>query len=186
MKTTYLAFAVLCSSLIAPGAPAQQVARGVLQAAATEEIVVVRAVDQQARSVTVEAPGGDLVTIRVPPQSQNLDQVYPGARFRVRYLQSVALFMSKSGGAPSSEEATAMEFAEKGATPGEVIVNVRQIEARVETVNYQDRTVVVTGPDGNQVKLSVDERVQDFDAVKAGDTVVVRYTEALAMTMIRQ
>jgi hypothetical protein len=63
---------------------------------------------------------------------------------------------------------------------------VQQIEPRVETVNYQDRTVVVTGPDGNQVKLSVDERVQDFDAVKAGDTVVVRYTEAVAMTMIRQ
>ena len=186
MKTTYLAFAVLCSSLIAPAVPAQEVARGVLQAVATEEIVVVRAVDQQARSVTVEGPAGDLVTIRVPPQSQNLDQVYAGARFRVRYLQSVALFMSKSGDAPSSGEATAMEFAEKGATPGGVIVNVQQIEARVETVNYQDRTVVVTGPDGNQVKLSVDERVQDFDAVKAGDTVVVRYTEAVAMTMIRQ
>ena len=186
MKTMYLAFAVLCSSLTAQEVPAQQVARGVLAAQATEEIVVVRAVDQQARSVTVEGPGGDLVTIRVPPQSQNLDQVYPGARFRVRYLQSVAVFMSKSGDAPSSEEATAVEFAEKGATPGGVIVDVRQIEARVDTVNYRDRTVVVSGPDGNQVKLSVDERVQDFDSVKAGDTVVVRYTEALAMTMIRQ
>jgi len=158
----------------------------VLEAVATEEVVVVRAVDQRARSVTVEGPAGELVTIRVPPQSQNLDQVYPGARFRVRYLQSVALFMSKSGDAPSSEQATAIEFAEKGANPGGVIVNVNQIEARVETVNYQDRTVLVTGPDGNQVKLSVDERVQDFDAVKAGDTVVVRYTEAVAMTMIRQ
>jgi len=186
MKTTYLAVAFLCSSLVAPGAPAQQVARGVLQAAATEEIVVVRAVDQQARSVTVEAPGGNLVSIRVPPESQNLDQIYPGAKFRVRYLQSVALFMSSSADAPSAQEASTMELAEKGATPGGVIVDVQQIEARVDTVNYQDRTVVVTGPDGNQVKLSVDERVQNFDAVKAGDTVVVRYTEALAMAMIRQ
>jgi hypothetical protein len=186
MKAAYLALAVLCSSVIAPGAPAQQIARGVVEAEVTEKIVVVRAVDQQARSVTVEEPAGDLVTIRVPPQSQNLDQVYPGARFRVRYLQSVAVFLSKSGDAPSAEEATAVEFAEKGATPGGVIVDVRRIEARVDTVNYQDRTVMVTGPDGNQVKLSVDGRVQDFDSVKVGDMVVVRYTEALAMNMIRQ
>jgi len=182
----YLALAAMCSALIAPAAVLAQVGPGLLEAAVAEEIVVVRAVDQEARKVTVESPAGALVTINVPPQSQNLDQVHPGARFRVRYLQAVALFVSKSGDLPSAQEVSTIQMAEKGATPGGVIVDVRQIEARIDTIDYQDRTVVLTGPDGGQFKLAVDDRVQGFDAVQAGDMVVVRYTEALAMTMIMQ
>jgi len=98
----------------------------------------------------------------------------------------VALFVSKSGGAPSAQEASTIQMAEKGATPGGVIVDVRQIDARIDTIDYQDRTVVLTGPSGGQFKLAVDDRVQGLDAVRAGDMVVVRYTEALAMIMIME
>jgi len=182
----YLTLAAMCSALIAPAAVSAQQIGAMIEAAATEEIVVVRAVDQDARKVTVEVPGGALVTINVPPESQNLDQVHPGARFRVRYLQAVALFVSKSGDIPSVQQVSTIQMAEKGANPGGVIVDIRQIEARIETIDYQDRMMVLTGPGGGQFKLVVDDRVQGFDAVQAGDMVVVRYTEALAMTMIMQ
>jgi hypothetical protein len=79
-----------------------------------------------------------------------------------------------------------MELAEKGATPGGIIVSVKQIQARVDAINYDTRAVVLTGPEGNQVKLVVDERVQRLNEVKEGDIVVVRYTEALGMKMIKQ
>ena len=46
--------------------------------------------------------------------------------------------------------------------------------------------MLLTGPDGEQIKLSVDDQVKDFDGVNAGDKVVVRYTEALALRMISQ
>jgi hypothetical protein len=39
---------------------------------------------------------------------------------------------------------------------------------------------------GKAVELSVDERVQRLNEIKAGDIVVVRYTEALAMKMIKE
>jgi len=42
------------------------------------------------------------------------------------------------------------------------------------------------GPQGNLVELAVDERVQRLNEVKAGDIVVVRYTEAVGMKMIKQ
>lgn len=186
MKAMYLALAALCSLLIAPSAPAESVGQEVIEATAIEEIVLVRAVNHQDRAVTVETPEGDLVTIKVPPESQNLEQVYPGARFLVRYLRAVATFLSKAGGAPSAEEVSTMQLAEKGATPAAVFVDVRQIEARVDAANYEDRSVLLTGPDGAQMKLTVDDQVKDFDAVNAGDVVVVRYTEALALKMITQ
>ena len=186
MRTLYLALAAAWLGLAAVAASAQQGSPGVVLSDAREEIVVVRMVNQETRTVTLQGPDGDLVTMKVPPQAQNLDQVYAGAKFLVRYLQSIAVFISPTGGEPSADEGSAMELAEKGATPGGVIVSVKQIQARVDAINYDTRAVVLTGPEGKQVKLVVDERVQRLNEVKAGDIVVVRYTEALGMKMIRQ
>jgi len=172
-------------SLVTP-AQAQQDKPGAILAQGAEAVVQVRAVDHEARTVTVETPAGRLVTFQVPPEAQNLDQVYAGSRFRVAYLESVALFISPVGGEPAAGEATAVKMAEKGDTPGGTIVDVKQIQARVEAIDYGTRRVVLTGPEGNHIEVTVDEAVQRLDEVKAGDIVVLRYTEALAMRMIRE
>ena len=186
MRTICLGFAAVCMSVAAVAASAQQGTPGAVIADAMEEIVVVRMVNHETRTVTLQGPEGNLVTMKVPPEAQNLDQVYVGAKFLVRYLQSIAVFISPTGGAPSADESSAMELAEKGATPGGVVVSVKQVKARVDAINYDTRAVVLTGPEGNQVKLVVDERVQRLNEVKQGDIVVVRYTEALGMKMIKQ
>ena len=77
-------------------------------------------------------------------------------------------------------------MAEKGATPGGVIVEVKEAQARIDMINYDTRTVLLTGPEGNQFEVVADDSVKRLDEIKAGDMVVVRYTEALAMRMIRQ
>jgi hypothetical protein len=182
----YSAIAAAYISLAAIAAAAERDTPGAVVADAVEEIVTVRAVNQEARTVTVEATNGNVVTIKVPPESQNLDQVYAGAKFLVRYLQSIAIFISPTGGEPSADEGTAMQLAEKGATPGGVIVTVKQVQARVDDINYDTRTVVLQGPEGDPVKLVVDDRVKRFNEVKKGDIVVVRYTEAIGMKMIMQ
>ena len=179
--------ALLAAVLILPATVSAQADKpGAVLTEAVEAVVVVREVNRETRKVVVEMPGGELQTIVVPPQAQNLDQVYVGAKFRVRHLQSVAVYISPTGGQPDAGEATTMQLAEKGATPGGVIVNVKQVQARVEEIDYAARTVVLTGPEGNRVKVAVDERVKRFAEIKSGDIVVVRYTEALAMKMIKE
>ena len=79
-----------------------------------------------------------------------------------------------------------MELAPKGATPGGTISQVVQVQARVDAIDYNERTVVLTGPEGNSVKLKVDESVKRLNEVKVGDIVVVGYTQALAAEMIRE
>jgi hypothetical protein len=79
-----------------------------------------------------------------------------------------------------------MELAPKGATPGGIITQVVQVQARVDAIDYNDRTVVLTGPEGNSVTLKVDDRVKRLNEVSVGDIVVVGYTQALAAEMIRQ
>jgi hypothetical protein len=185
MKHFVLVLAAICLSIAAAGGYAQDTPGAVVTEIA-ETVVTVTAVDRKARTVSVQRQDGELVTIQVPPESQNLDQVYPGARFLVRYLQSVAVFISPDGGTPSADVASSVQMAEKGANPGGVITEVIQIQARVDAIDYENRTVVLTGPEGNSVKLVVDERVKRLNEVKVGDIVVVGYTQALAAEMIRK
>jgi len=157
---------------------------GAVATASVEAVVVVQSVDQQARTVVLKGPKGNEFTMQVPKEAQNLDQVKVGSKFRVKYLESVAVFISPVGGEPGANEGSAVELAEKGATPGGIIVNVKQVQARVDSIDHATRKVVLTGPMGKAVELVVDERVKRLNEIKAGDIVVVRYTEALAMKMI--
>ena len=185
MKQFLLALAVASLSLTASGGYAQDKPGAVLTEV-TEAVVTVTAVNYQARTVTVQGEEGQPMTIKVPDEAQNLDQVHAGARFLLRYMQSVAVFISPVGGTPSADVGSSMQLAEKGATPGGVITEVVQIEARVDAIDYNERTVVLTGPEGNSVKLKVDDRVKRFNEVNVGDIVVVAYTQALAAEMIRK
>jgi len=179
--------ALVAAVLVLPvGASAQTDKPGGVVSEVVEVVVVVREVNQETRKVVIETPDGARATIVVPPEAQNLDQVSVGSKFRMRYLQSVAVYISPEGGEPEAAEVTEMELAEKGATPAGVVVNVKQMQARVEEIDYAARTVVLTGPDGKRVKVTVDEQVKRFAEIKPGDIVVVRYTEGLAMRMVKE
>ena len=50
-----------------------------------EAVVTVTKVDPKGRTVTIRGPAGNLQTLSVPKDAQNLDQVKPGCRFRMIY-----------------------------------------------------------------------------------------------------
>lgn len=152
---------------------------------AIETVVTVVEVDRENRTVVIRGPAGNLTEIAVPPESQNLDQVQPGSKFRVAYLQSVAVSLKK-GGAASSSAGRTVKMAPKGDTPGGVIVNMRQIAGVVETIDYNTRVVSLRGPEGRLLIFTADDAVQGLEQVQTGDTISVEYTESLAMRMIRE
>jgi hypothetical protein len=157
---------------------------GAVVADEVETVVTVRAVHHQNRTVTVEGENGRLVTIKVPDESQNLYQVYPGAKFKVRYVQAVAVGVLEPGSEPSRQAAEAMELAPKGATPGGVMVRVVQVSGKIEEINYADRKILVRGSQGNLREFVVSDAVERFEELKVGDVVALRVTEGLAMEMI--
>jgi hypothetical protein len=174
------AIGMLATPVIAQDKP------GMVVAEELETLVTVRAVHHQNRTVTVEGPSGRLTTIKVPEASQNLYQVYPGAKFKVRYVQAVAVGVLTPGAEPSRDAVQAMELAPKGATPGGVIVQVVQISGRIEEIDYAARTIVVRGETGNLREFAVSPDVERFDSLKVGDVVALQVTEGLAMQMVAQ
>jgi len=150
-----------------------------------EAVVTIVDVDRDQRTVTVRGPGGQLAEVAVPPEAQNLDQVHPGSRFRVRYLQSIAVSIKK-GGAASSSAGRTVKMAPKGDTPGGIVVNMRQIAGVVESIDYATRLVSLRGPEGRLLVFTVDEAVEGLEQVQTGDSISVEYTESIAMRMIKE
>jgi len=176
----------LCSALVSLPLHAQEKASNI-EAGAIETIVTVVEVDREARVVTVVGPAGGLTSINVPPEAQNLDQVQPGSRFRVVYLASVVVALSTGQpGTSTSSTGRSVTLAPKGDVPGGSVVHTRQIDAVVEKVDQDARTVTVRGMEGGPRELEVDQSVKAFDQVKVGDTVTIQFTEGLAMRMLRE
>jgi hypothetical protein len=167
----------------------QAIAQSEPQVVFTEEVetvVTVRGVHHVNRTVTVEDPDGERVTIKLPDESQNLYQIQPGDKFRVRFAQAVAVGLLMPGEEPSAGVGEAMQLAPKGATPGGVMVRVVQISGKIVAIDYASRTIIVRGPAGNLREFVVSEMVQRFENLMVGDVVGLQVTEALAMEMIKQ
>ncbi len=176
------AFVLLASS-------AQAIAQdepGAVSTTVMEAVVTVRGVHYENRTVTVEGPQGRRITINVPEEAQNLYQISPGAKFLMTYGRAVAVGVLAPGEEPSADEGEVMKLAPKGATPGGVIVRVAQISGRIEDIDYDARTIIVRGPQGNLREFVVSDAVERFDMLNVGDVVGLRVTEALAMKMIAQ
>ena len=181
MKRIALA-AFLCTIALA-GPAAAQVKDSAVAVKETEAVVTVTKVDKEARTVTFRGPKGNLGTLTVPPESQNLDQVKPGQQYRMKYVEAVAVQISK-GGAPAAADSREVKLAPKGAKPGGIVARTVQISGVVDAIDFTDRYIAVRGPK-QVVSLKVADDVP-LDTLSIGDRISVTYTAALAIEMVAQ
>ena len=87
----------------------------------------------------------------------------------------------------------ATAFAQQpGATKGAAVVSepgkatavrAAEISAQVVAIDKATRTVTLKGPKGNAVDVVAGDEVRNFDQIKLGDFVVVRYAQALTLEL---
>jgi len=143
----------------------------------------VTALDLTKRTVTLEGPSGRVAMVNAK-NARNLDQVKVGDTVKIRYAEELAIFVRKTDAAPHAMEAKAVELAPKGEKPGGVVTDTIEITANVEAIDYQTRAIALKGPLGNTRIFKVSDAVERFNEIKAGDKVVVRVTEAIALAVV--
>ena len=143
----------------------------------------VEAVDHTKHTVRLKGADGLTRTLKVDRVVQNFDQVQQGDQVMAEYYEETAIFVQSSAEQPTAGQAGVVDVAPRGAKPGVADVETRVVTAKVEAIDPQKRTVTLRGPQGNAVTLKVGEQVKKFDQVKAGDEVVVRHTEAVAIAV---
>jgi hypothetical protein len=165
----------------APKAEAPAGKPGLVVADVTTITATVEAVDQAKRTVTLKGPKGRTVTLTVPPEARNFDQVKVGDKLKAKYVDSIAIFVRKSSDPPDAAETQAVAVAPRGQKPMAAALNTVEVTANVEKVDYQKRLITLKGPEGNVRTLKVDPRVKRLAEIKPGDDIVLRRTEAVAI-----
>lgn len=69
--------------------------------------------------------------------------------------------------------------AERGPGAGAVAEAV-QFQGKIKSVDKKSRSVVVVGPNGNEIQMNLSDEVRNFDQIKAGDLVTMTMVQALA------
>ena len=94
-------------------------------------------------------------------------------------LGTLALAPAVAQQKPEAKEAVMAASAPGRATVAQTV----KISATVTAIDAAQRKVTVKGPKGNENTLTAGPDVRNFDQIKVGDMVVVRYAQALSLTL---
>ena len=68
---------------------------------------------------------------------------------------------------------------------GKAMADVTTITAKIEAIDLASRVVTVKGPLGRVVSIKVDDRVKNLAQVKVGDEIVLKYLEAVSVSLVK-
>jgi hypothetical protein len=158
----------------------EESATGVAVAETVQMTATVTAINPAKRTVTLTGPSGQAVTYKAGPDVVNFDQIRVGDQVQATLIEEIAVFLRKPGGPPSAGEAATVGLAPRGGKPGVVMADTVEVSARVVAVHSVNRKVMLRLADGRTKTVAVGNSV-NLAAVKPGDDVVVRLSEALAV-----
>ncbi len=172
-----VAFVLGTQQLAAQAAPV-----GVVLGDVTQEKAVVTALNVSARTLTVKDPEGVFKQLTAPLSVKNLDQVKIGDTLVVSYVESIGLFLRKPGDPPMAATTRGVTVRPTG-LPDITGVVTTEATGVVTALNWSRRSMTVIGPQGNEYTFEIDPSVKEFANIKVGDQILVRSTQALAVSI---
>jgi hypothetical protein len=149
-----------------------------------EVSATVEKIDLANRLVSLKGQSGDVFTVAVDPLVRNLPQVKVGDRVVVRYREAIGASIATTSGQPVTIDLDG-DVAEAGARPAGSISATTNVPVTITAVNTRTNTVSFFGQDGLVRALTVETpQAQAFiRQLKAGDNVIVSFTEAIALSV---
>ena len=150
--------------------------------------IVVRAriveLDKVDRVVTLKGPKGNIVTVEVPPEVRNLDQVNVGDDVVIRYMTGMAVKLeptANKSGIRERIESTQDMRAPAGSKPGIAEVRTVEVLAIVQSIDRKAKQATLRGAK-RTVTIDVPDNI-DLSKVKVGDEVRAIFTEAAVLSV---
>jgi hypothetical protein len=150
-----------------------------------EASATVESVDVANRLMTIRTEAGDLVTLEVGPEVQNLVQVRQGDRVVVRYHEAIGARISNdAAGQPVSVDVDT-DRAKLGQRPSARASATTNVPVTINSVDTRSNLVTFSGPDGlvRSITVASPQGREFIKQLKKGDTVVLTFTEALAVSV---
>ena len=174
--------AIVSTAFFLAQTPAPVTGRQSAQASVT---ATVQAIDYNTREVTLKGSLGNVVTFTVDKRVTRLNEVKVGDEVTADYYVAYAAELR----APTEQEkANPIQVlketakAPAGTEPAGGALRILKVVATVEGLDRPTKSVTLAGPKGNLVTVQVKD-VANLVKLRIGDTIVVTYAEALAVSL---
>lgn len=147
-----------------------------------ELTATVASLDKAARKVTLLSPDGIKQTITVRPEAINFDQIRVGDQVKLTVVEALVVYVAGAGETPGDAGAQWVALAPQGAKPGGIMAETTQVTAKVTAIDVEHRKATLQFEDGTAKTVAVRQDV-DLGKRKVGDKLVIRITEALAISV---
>lgn len=180
---SFVAIAFSLMTFLVLQLPTNICAQGVELGDGVELTAEVVAIDRVDRTLALLGTDGNVVTVEVGHEARNFEQIEVGDMLKVKYYESIALYIGKKGQNPQETAGLVAGRSAKGDKPGGVVAEAVDVSAKVMAIDRKKRTVTLELPDGKKITNKVDKEVKTFDTLKVGDSIHARYTEAVAISV---
>jgi len=164
----------------AAGAPARR--EESVRASVTAKVT---AIDPAKRQITLKGPEGREHTMTVDKAVRRFDEIKVGDEVTADYYASLAAEVRPPTADEKDSPLTEVDVAgraDKDSDPAAGGVRMVKAVTTVESIDQAKKTVTIKGPRGNTREIAVKDPAT-FAKLKQGDTVVITFTEALAISL---
>ena len=149
---------------------------------------IITDIDPESREVTLEGGLGNSITLTVGPEVKRFDEFKVGDLVVATYVSSISGELRAPTEAELAEpivELGAGAVADEDMEPGAAVGRSIRAVCTIEGMNRITRTVMLKDPDGD-FHIIDDVDPAKMAGVSLGDTIIVTYTEAFALTLEKQ
>jgi len=167
----------------AAGAPARRE-----ESMRTTMTAKVTAIDPDKRQITLKNPQGKEVTLTADKSVERFDEIKIGDQVKADYYASLAAEVREPTPEEKANPLTDVTIEGKAPDTEEPAAgSVRRVKAvtKVESLDPVKKTVTIKGPRGKTYDVAVKDP-DTFQKLKEGDSVVITFTEALAVSLEKQ
>jgi Cu/Ag efflux protein CusF len=173
---------------LSPVAPASAQVQAPLSKRDAVQVTItarVEALDLATREVTLKGPLGNVVTFTVDKRVARLNEVKVGDEVTADYYVAYAAEVRPATDQEKANPIMVLEETVKapaGTEPAGGALRVIRAVVTVEGLDRPTKSLTVMGPKGHTVTVQVED-VANLSKLRIGDTMVVTYAEALAVSL---
>jgi hypothetical protein len=167
----------------AAGAPARR--EQSMRASVTAKVI---AINPEKREITLRGSEGKEKTITVDKAVQRFNEIKVGDEVKADYYVSLAGEVREATDEEKEHPLTDVTIAGKspaGEDPAAGGARMVKAVTKVESLDPDAKTITIKGPRGRTADVAIKDPAT-FEKLKKGDTIVITYTEALAVSLEKQ
>lgn len=158
----------------------EEVIQGEAMVESVEITATITKIDKKTREVTIQTEDGQEISFIAGDEVRNFAQMNKGDIITATYVEALAYEVISGDLGTGADVEVGAAAADIGEMPAVAVAGKVTVAVTIIAIDTEIPTVTFEGPEGNTRTIKV-MHPEKLEGVKVGDTVILTYTEALAI-----